>query len=305
MNRLEANVSLLIITLFSAVHFAFLGGDSESISSFGYLAITNLIGFLIGVAFCYTEFYRIDMRQIKQCLIISLELIIYNVALLAGIAGLGASVVSMVDAVYFIFIVLIIAVVFKQLPDRDQISGIILIIAGTIMMTDIDLFALWNKHVIFVIISDLAFASYIVSIWHYSKNSNPAVLALGQMFFCFIGGLILWTIEANFFGGSFKVPTTRHFWQSVLYTSFFIRALYGFVQVYAQRYVSPLNVVMIFSSELVMTLFLAPFLANRFGVEADEITFVKVVGSIVLIFGLLMIEPEFIKLVRRIRNVRN
>ena len=96
-----------------------------------------------------------------------------------------------------------------------------------------------------------------------------------------------------------------HFWQSVLYTSFFIRALYGFVQVYAQRYVSPLNVVMIFSSELVMTLFLAPFLANRFGVEADEITFVKVVGSIVLIFGLLMIEPEFIKLVRRIRNVRN
>ncbi len=305
MNKLEANISLLAITFFSAIHFAFLNGDPESISAFGYLAITNLVGFLISVAFFYTEFLRIDMRQIKQCLIISLELIIYNIALSAGIAGIGASMAAAVDVVYFVFIAVIIAVVFKQLPDRGQISGIILIASGLIMMMDIDFFALWNKHVIYVIISDLAFASYIVSIWHYSKSSNPAILALGQMFFCCVGGFIMWAIEVQFLGGSFNIPVTKYFWESVLYTAFFIRALYGFVQVYAQRYVSPLNVAMIFSSEIVMTLFISPLLASRFGVEAEEITFVKVVGSVVLIFGLLMVEPEFIKLVRRIRNVRN
>ena len=72
------------------------------------------------------------------------------------------------------------------------------------------------------------------------------------------------------------------------------------MQIYAQRYTSALNVSMIFSSEIIVTMFASPFLARLFDVEAEEITGMRVTGAVIMVFGLLMTEPDFFKFVSKL-----
>ncbi len=304
MNHLEANISLLAITFFSAVQFVFLDGVPNNISPFGFLCITNFVGFLLTVVFFTDEIKRIDFEHIKQGIILSVELIVFNIAYLAGVKWLGANEATAVQQIYFIFVVMFIILFYKQFPDRGQISGFVLITAGIFCMVDVNFYALWKLPVLYLIIADIAFAFYIISIWRYSTSSNPAALALGQMLFVCIGAFILWAVDVFFFGASFEMPMTGDFWASVLFVGFFIRALYGFIQIYAQRYVSPLNVAIIFSTEIVISVFLSPLLSIVFGTEAHDIRFIDFIGGIFILFGLLMIQPDFIKFVRRIKNAR-
>ena len=58
MSRLEANISLLIITFLGSVQYIFLAGVPESVSHFAFLCITNLVGFLITLAFFFGELFR-------------------------------------------------------------------------------------------------------------------------------------------------------------------------------------------------------------------------------------------------------
>ena len=60
MNKLEANVSLVIITFFAAIQYIFLSAIPDTVSHFAFLCITNLIGFLITLAFFFGELFRLD-----------------------------------------------------------------------------------------------------------------------------------------------------------------------------------------------------------------------------------------------------
>ena len=55
MNKLEANISLLLITFFASIQYAFLAGVPAEVSQFSFLCVTNLVGFLIMLLFFYRE----------------------------------------------------------------------------------------------------------------------------------------------------------------------------------------------------------------------------------------------------------
>ncbi len=300
MNKTEANISLLIITFFAAIQYIFLARMPEGVSHFAFLCITNLVGFLITLAFFFNELFRLDKSQIYQGFVLSGELIIFNIFLLMGSAGLSATITAGVLSTYFIFIALSMVIFFKQIPGKNQIVAIILIAIGLFLISNAQISSLLNRHVLYLIIANIAFAAYIITAGNYAASSNPSILALGQMFFCFIGSFILWVGEALFFGADFKLPFDKNFWGSVIYISFFIRGLYGVVQIYAQRYTSPLSVSIIFSSEVIMTMFASPVLTRFFNTQPEEINFTRVVGALIMVLGLLMTEIEFFKIIVRI-----
>ena len=217
-----------------------------------------------------------------------------------GSAGLSATITAGVLSTYFIFIALSMVIFFKQIPGKNQIVAIILIAIGLFLISNAQISSLLNRHVLYLIIANIAFAAYIITAGNYAASSNPSILALGQMFFCFIGSFILWVGEALFFGADFKLPFDKNFWGSVIYISFFIRGLYGVVQIYAQRYTSPLSVSIIFSSEVIMTMFASPVLTRFFNTQPEEINFTRVVGALIMVLGLLMTEIEFFKIIVRI-----
>ena len=299
MNKLEANVSLFIITFFAAIQYVFLIWVPDSVPHFAFLCLTNLIGFLMSLAFFFGELFRLDLNQVKQSMVLSAELMVFNIFMLIGVSGVGPTMTDALLSTDFAFISIIIFFLHRQIPDRGTLCGVALVLLGLFLMADANVGELWNWHVLSLILSETAFAFYIISLGQYAGSSNPSIIAMGQMLFCFLFALVLWAGEAALYGAPFSLPTNVEFWGGVIYVSFFIRALYGIVQVYAQRYVSPLNTSLIFSTEIVMTLALSPLLTRLFGTAPERITPLRVIGSVVIMLGVLMAEPAFVEVVKR------
>ena len=300
MNRIEANLSLLIITFFASVQYAFLIWVPESVSHFAFMCITNLVGLIMSLCFFFGELFRLDIRQVKQSVILSGELVIFNLFLLMGIQELGTTITNALLSTNFVFIALVAFLTYKKLPSRETLYGIFTVLAGLFIMASSELDMLFSMSAFYLMLSNLAFAFYLVSVGEYSSSSNPAIIAMGQMFFCFVFSLVLWAGEAVFMGADFSLPTKPEFWGSVIYVSFFIRGLYGIVQVYAQRYVSALSASLIFSTAIIMTMAVSPIITKILGIAPEVITWPKIIGSVFMIVGILMTEPEFVALVRRL-----
>ena len=63
---------------------------------------------------------------------------------------------------------------------------------------------------------------------------------------------------------------------------------------YAQRYVSPLNTSLIFSTEIIITMLMSPLLALLFGTQAEPITPFRLAGAVVMVLGILLADPSVI-----------
>ena len=303
MNKLEANISLLFITFFASIQYVFLIWIPDSVPHFAFMCITNLFGLIMGAAFFFGELFRLDMKQVKQSMVLSAELVVFNIFLLLGVSGVGSTMTNALLSTNFVFISLITFLLYKAIPDEGTLWGIICVLSGLFIMTGADFSELWNISTLYLTVSNIAFAFYIISVGSYSSSSNPSIIAMGQMFFCFVFSLILWAGDAVFFGAPFSLPSSPKFWGSVIYISFFIRGLYGIVQVYAQRYTTPLNTALIFSTEIVMTMAVSPVLAAFLGTEPEIITLSKAAGGAVMVLGIMMTEPQFFALVRRVLHV--
>ena len=288
MNRLEANISLLIITFFGAVQYVFLAYVPSSVSHFAFLSVTNLVGFGISLAFFFGELFRLDRHQILQSAIIAAELVIFNVLMLVGSSGMSSTVIASVLSSYFIFVVVFSAVLARKLPDIGTTAGVLVILAGLFLMTDA--VGLINVGIFYLLLANVTLALYVMTIGSYASSSNPAILAMGQMFFGFIFSMFFWTWEVFFAGGTFVLPSDKFFWSAVIYISFFMRGFYTIIQIYAQRYVTPLNTSLIFSTEIIMTMLVSPLMSYFFGTQSENITTMKVIGSVLILIGLLISE---------------
>lgn len=299
MNKAEANLSLLIITFFSAIQYVFLANVPESVSNFAFLTITNLIGFGIALALFWGELFRISKKQILQSVILSAELFGFNLFVLLGTAGVSATVSSCVLSAYFVFIPVFSLVFLKKKPDKLSLIGIGIVLAGLFLIMNTDIAGIINVHILYLVVADVFFAMYIMTAGHFTAKSNPSILAMGQMLFSAIIAFVFWLGEARITNTAISLPSDAAFWGSVLFISFFIRGLYGVVQIYAQRYVSALNTSLIFSSEIVITMLMSPVLALLFGTVAEDITPWKVAGAIVMVTGILLADTSFTTAVKR------
>ncbi len=289
MSKLEANVSLFIITFFAAIQYAFLSGVPESVSYFAFLCITNLIGFLIVLAMFFNELFRLDTKLIKQSAVLSAELFGFNLFILLGAKGLDATVTACVLSSYFVFIPFLAYLCFKQKPEKNSIVGIAIVLIGIFFMMNCNVRGLLKINILYLVIADVFFAIYILTAGHFTAGSNPSILALGQLYFNFIFALLCWTAEMLLKHQTMTLPRSPAFWGSVIFISFFIRSLYSVVQIYAQRYVSALNTSLIFSTEIIMTMAATPVLTKLFDMTAEDgnITSFRIFGAVVMVIGIL------------------
>ena len=304
MNKLEANLSLLSITFFASIQYVFLIWIPDTVPHFAFLCITNLVGLVMTLAFFFGELFRLDMKQVVQSMVLSAELVVFNIFLLLGVSGLGSTMTNALLSTNFVFITLIAFLLYRQVPDKGTMLGVGTVLLGLFVMTGADVSELWNTSTLYLMVSNIAFAFYIVSVGAYSSTSNPSIIAMGQMFFCFVFALVLWAGEVVLTGKPFALPASPKFWGSVIYISFFIRGLYGIVQVYAQRYTTPLNTALIFSTEIIMTMALSPVIAVMLGTEPEVITWPNIIGGVIMVAGIVMTEPQFFAAVRRVLHAK-
>lgn len=300
MSRLEANISLLIITFFASVQYVFLAGVPDSVSDFAFLCVTNFVGFVISLAFFFGELFRLDSRQVIQSVILAAELVAFNVLMLIGADDIPSTVTVAVLSSYFVFVAAFSAISTRKLPDGGTSAGVLSALAGVFLITGADVSSLLSVSVIYLVLAAAAIALYILTAGAYASSSNPSILAMGQMFFCFVFSLVLWAAEVFFGDGTFVLPASKRFWAAVIYISFFIRGLYTIIQIYAQRYVSPLNTSLIFSTEIIMTTAVSPLMSSLFGTPPESITPAKIAGSVLVVLGLLITDPNAREYINRL-----
>ena len=306
MNKLEATISLFIITFFCSIQYAFLAGVPDSVSQFAYLTITNVIGFVIMLFFFFGELSRIDKNQVLQSFILSIELVAFNVFLVLGSSRVGATVCSCLLSAYFVFVPFLALILFREKPDWRAFPGIIVVLLGLFFMMDADFSGLLNMGTLYLLLADVAFALYILTMGRYSSSSNPSIIAMGQLFFSMLISLGCWIFQIVVLGRAFEIPSVPSFWICVLYISFFIRGVYGIVQLYAMRYVSALETSLIFSTEIIMTMLMSPVLAHVFKTQSEPITPLHLAAGIIMIAGVLMadssVQSSFKKQINKIRE---
>jgi len=303
LNKLEANISLFIITFFAAIQYTFLAGVPDSVSDFAFLCITNLIGLLLTLALFFSELFRVDQKQIKQSFAMSCLLFGFNLFILLGSSGVGATVSSCVLSSYFVFIPILALLIFKQKPDKNSIIGSLVVLVGLFFMMDANVQGLLNMNILYLVIGDVFFALYILIAGKYTEGSNPSILAMGQMFFTFLLSLVFWIGESAITKAPMVLPTEPSFWGSVIFISLFIRGIYGVVQINAQRYVSPLNTSLIFSTEIIITMAMSPVLTMVFGGTPENITPFKILGAAIMVVGILAADSTVTSAIgRRLRR---
>ena len=65
---------------------------------------------------------------------------------------------------------------------------------------------------------------------------------------------------------------------------------------------SPLNVSLIFSTEIIMTMAVSPLLVSLFGVEPETVTPLRVLGALVMVCGILTADSGVTDAVKRRLN---
>ncbi len=304
MNKLEANVLLLMISIFDAIQYVFLSYVPEDVSHFAFLCMTNLVGFIMTLAFFFSELFRLDAKQVIQSLVLAVELMVFDIFMLLGSSGVDPTMTAAVISSYFLFIVIISVAFLGESVEKSSLIGIVIVFTGLFFILNMDISGLWNRHVLYLVIADIAFATYTITVGFYASSSNPSILSMGHNLFCFIFTLILWAGESFVYKMPFTLPTDRQFWGIVIYIGFFIRGLYTVIQIYAQRYVTPLNTALVLSSGIVITMMVSPVLSALFTMDAEVITPSKILGSVIMVIGLLTTEPEFVSTVRKYIHAR-
>lgn len=286
----------------------FLSGVPEGIPNSAFVCITSLIGFILLFLVFFNELFRVDRNHIIQCLILSSQLFLFNYFLLMGSSDLDAVTISCVVSAYFTFIPIIEIIIFKTFPNPSKVVSIIIVLIGILFIMNWELRNLYNVKIFYLIIADIAMASYVISTGYFASRSNPSILAMGQLLFIAIISFFAWCIEARVKGSKISLPTEPMFWGSVIFISVFIRGMYTVVQTYAQRFVSPLNTSMIFATEIIITMLTSTAVSRYFGLHTNEfvISTNMCIGAVLMVIGILIGDPsmlEAFKLKKKAANV--
>ena len=288
-----ATIGLVFITFLAAIQYIFLQKVPDTLPTFAFVCITNVIGLLILGLTRIKKILQINGRTLKKGIVFAVELTGMNVFLLLGSRHLDSVVIASAVSLYFVFITPIMLLLRKKINFFSSIATVIAIIALMLMFeADTDkLFA--STDVVYLIIADIFFAAYVVSVSILGEKEDTSQLTFSQMLFSACFALVGWLIESAVTGKGMSIPAEPEFWISALFVGVFIRALYGIIQIAAQKHVSTLKTSLIFASEILITLIINPIMCKLLHVEYTPATFFQVVGCLLFIIATLMVDDGF------------
>ena len=290
-----ALLGLVFITFLAAIQYVFLRNVPDSVSTFSFMCVTNVLGLLILGTVRFKKLISIRGKTVAKGALFALELTGFNFFLLLGARYLDAVVTSSVLSLYFVFITPMLLLLRKRVNFFSGIATVIAIIA-LILMFGADTETLFSsRYVIYLLIADVFFAAYVVSISILGEKEDSTQLTLSQMVFASLFSFVGWIIESAVSGAGLSLPTSTSFWLSALFIGVFIRAIYGILQVSCQKYVSALQASLIFSAEIVITLATNPILCRWMNMDYTPATSFQVVGAVLLIIATVMVDDQIMR----------
>ena len=169
---------LLLITFWSAMQYIFLQNIPDSVSTFSVLCITNLVGLVILGVTQFRKLRSIHKETLFKGSILALELCGFSFFLLPGSRNMDSVVISSVVSMYFVFVTPLLLLLRKKVSFRSVVAASIAIIA-LILMFGGDTGGLFaSMNVVYLLIADFFFASYVVSVSLLGESENSVLLTI-------------------------------------------------------------------------------------------------------------------------------
>lgn len=287
MKKKTANSALLSIAFLWSTQYIFFSNIPEEISSFAFLALTNIIGFLLTLVLFPKSLYRLTKKIVWHSLLLGSLLFLFNIMLISGSRMIDYTNSAFLASAYIVFIP-VIFIFFGKKVTRNSIYAIIITLFGIFLGTDAYLTNFTQTGCLFVLIADFFFALYMVIVGIIAKKDDPLILSIGQMFFVAFFSFIAWMYVQP--STIMQLPTNGYFWVDVFAIAVFIRSYSTIMQIYAQRQVSAINASLIFSMEIVFTIIASTFLPGLLGDENNQITPINLLACLFIILGIIVSE---------------
>jgi drug/metabolite transporter (DMT)-like permease len=162
----------------------------------------------------------------------------------SGLKFTSASKAGFITGLYVPLVPIIGGLAYQKLPQISELIGIVIAVAGTILLTV-------QKDILNIAGGDLlvagcaaAFACHIVILGRFAPQSNLGVLTVAQIATgALLGAATFWWVEPP------QLQWSVNVWVALAVTSLLATALAFLIQTWAQRWSSPTRTVLIFSLE--------------------------------------------------------
>lgn len=248
--HLLALIGLSIITLFWGVTFIMVKWTVAEMDVYTFLFIRFLIATVLLALFFWKKLKGITKETIVASAILSAFLAVAYITQTEGLRFTSASNAALITGLYIVLTPILAALHLKTRPSILSTIGIIFSLFGLFLLTQYN-FTRVNFGDAIILICALACAWHITLTGKFALSHNHLHLVILQFFFITIlCGAIAWAKGTM----TFTAPAIG--WITIVVSSIFATAIAFLVQTWAQRYVDPTRVSLIFALEAVFgTLF--------------------------------------------------
>ncbi|MDE5416457.1 DMT family transporter [Labilibaculum sp. DW002] len=284
--KLKAILLLLIGTLFWGMTFVFIKDAVSLMSVASFLGYRFLLASIVLILIFIKRLRKFDRNTFKFGALLSVPLLFSFLAQTIGLQYTSASMGGFITGLSVVFVPIILSVMQRRLPSLSVFIAVVLATLGLSFLTLGSSIA-FNIGDVWVFLSAILFAIYIIMVGKYSKQSDGVLLSITQFFMVGVVCIVYAAIK-----GELYFPTQYKLWQAILFTALFATAYMYTVQNYYQKYISEITTSIIFSFEPLFAAITAFFYLN------EALTEKTIIGGLLIFGGVLFaeIKIEFIHL---------
>ncbi|ALC82684.1 MULTISPECIES: DMT family transporter [Bacillus] len=289
----RANMVLVVVNIFWGLSYVFMKMGLSSLQTFNIIALRCLIAFFIAGIILYKHLIQVNVRTMIDSAMLGILLFLVFTFVTYGVSMTSASNAGFLVSMTVIFVPVVHSVLIKRLPPWPIRIGVVVTLTGIGLLTLKHSFRI-NPGDLLCISAAFCYAIHILLTGKATRHANSVTLGIFQLGFAGILGLI-----CSFLFETPSLPSTGQAWIAILGLGILCSAI-GFVaQAVTQKYTTPSNTGLIFSTEPVFAALFA------FLMLGDVFTLRDVVGSAIVILGILIAQIDknlFSKIKRSYRN---
>ena len=290
MTKKESIFILFSITLCWSSSYIFIKDIPQSFSVYAYLALTSGVAGIILALVMRRKFRLLNSVSLRQGLILGALITASNFFEKMGLDRIPASSAS-VYASMGIIIVPLILILRKQYPTRNNVVGIFIILIGILTSNWGTMGGAGLVGALYILGSAATMSMYTVLATEYTKESDPSLLSVLQMFLSAVFGFVLWM--ATDASSLFTIEWSQVTLSYIFLIAFFSKCYAYLMLMYADKYADAVSVTIVASTEPVVTLVAAVLLPESMG-GVEQFSAKAVIGALIISLGAIVAGTNFL-----------
>lgn len=288
MSRTENNILLFSITLCWSTSYVFVKDLPSGLSTYAYLTMACGIAAVLLTVVFFKKIKGIKLFTIGKAAVLSVLLLLNLITDKLGIDRLASSTAS-VFASTSILIVPVVMILMRKMPTKNNLLGAVIIMAGIIITSGFRTENVFSMGAMFMLLSAVVMSIYTIAADKITKEEDPLLLSVLQMWITAVLGFVMWFIEEPCTFATLEY--TNAMLSSLFMLAFFSKAYAYVALMYSQKYSDPISVTIISSTEPIVTLVLAVLIPTAF---EEHFTTVAVFGAAVIMVGAVVSGTDFL-----------